>query len=68
MLLFLWRRGRDSNTQHLAVHYISNVAPYQLEYLSKWQYHVRIISDSFLIILKPGQKINPQIHKRQFSI
>ena len=31
-----WRRGRDSNTQHLSVHYISNVAPYQLEYLSNW--------------------------------
>ncbi len=34
----MWRRGRDSNTQHLSVHYISNVAPYQLEYLSNWQY------------------------------
>jgi hypothetical protein len=37
-VVFRWRRGRDSNTQHLSVHYISNVAPYQLEYLSNWQY------------------------------
>ena len=30
----LWRRGCDSNAQCLAAHHISNVAPYQLEYLS----------------------------------
>src|SRR5699024_5195642 len=29
-----WRRGCDSNAQCLAAHHISNVAPYQLEYLS----------------------------------
>jgi hypothetical protein len=45
--LFLWRRGRDSNTQHLSVHYISNVAPYQLEYLSNWQYYCSSIEELY---------------------
>ena len=56
----IWRRGRDSNTQHLAVHYISNVAPYQLEYLSKLAKTVLAIADSFYIITDPPGKINPQ--------
>ena len=37
-LCIRWRRGCDSNAQCLAAHHISNVAPYQLEYLSNWQF------------------------------
>ena len=51
-----WRRGCDSNAQCLAAHHISNVAPYQLEYLSKWLYFV-IIGDSLIIITDSFEKI-----------
>ena len=52
----LWRRGCDSNAQCLAAHHISNVAPYQLEYLSKWLCFV-IIGDSLIIITDSFEKI-----------
>ena len=61
--LFVWRRGRDSNAQCLAAHHISNVAPYQLEYLSNWHIDGDFPPFGFTIITKPARKIKPLRYK-----
>ena len=48
-----WRRGCDSNAQCLAAHHISNVAPYQLEYLSIY----KLLLSTNDIITKAKKKI-----------